>query len=431
MAGWIFWWPVKAARTSSGIGISFREDRSRKRALAAAHVWGGRADKRNFEVENLRQTFCPLNTVEGHPEGDPILAYAPHGRLAERLEQSLTPIGITYRRDAFLFTIEAPGPEERLRLVSHLRSALNGVEQRLIRACRGGWNRIFAAPNLNTFAQIVETEWYDEAMAGDQFTTYFQPIFDTARQRNFAHECLIRLESSRIFNGAEIVQAAVLRDDLLGFDTYARVRAVQRAAPQIEPGTLLFINFFPSAVYDPEACMVSTVEAIQAARIPACDVVFEIVESDHIADAGHTRIVCDYFRRHGFRYAIDDLGSGTHTEDDIAALRPDFVKIDKSVVWNLGDPVKLDIARRAVRLSERYGAQVIAEGIESAQMASDVRKLGIDLMQGYFFGKPRPTMETDSGAGRQQDLLRLSGAIASSEPVPAPAFAADSPRTLS
>lgn len=379
----------------------------------------------------MRQKFCPLNPVQDAQHDEAVLAYAPHGRLAERLELALETGGIPYRRDAFLFTIQADGHLARMALTRHLNGFLNGVEQRLIRAGQGSVSRIFAAPNLHTFSQIVETEWYDEALAADQFTIYFQPIFDGARQRNVAHECLIRLEASRIYNGAEIVQAAVLRDDLLGFDTYARVKAVKQAAPQLEPGTLLFINFFPSAVYDPEACMVSTVEAIRAARIPACDVVFEIVESDHIADAGHTRIVCDYFRKQGFRYAIDDLGAGTNTEDEIASLRPDFVKIDKSIVWNLGDPVKLDVARRAVRLSERYGAQVIAEGIESPQMAADVRKLGIDLMQGYFFGKPKPAMESDSGAGRQQDLLRLSGAISSSEPVPGPAFALDSPRTLS
>jgi len=340
-----------------------------------------------------------------------ILAYAAHPRLAARLGETFERTGTPFRLDGALITVQAPNPAERRRVVDLMSASLSPVERKLIRVSRNRLSHIFGAPDLEIYSQIVDTEWFERALEEDQFTMYFQPIVDVRRGSCFAYECLIRLEGDRIYNGGEIVNAAVMRNGILEFDTYARAKAIRSASAHKPKDAKLFINFFPSAMYDPEPCLASTLAELEASGIPGTDLVFEIIECDQLTNPEHTRRICAYLRDRGFQFAIDDLGVGTNSLDMILALEPNYIKIDKSIVWDLQDYRKRETVEQAVRLAAELGAGLIAEGIESAQMAADVRAMGIYLMQGYCFGRPQPTMRDDESAAVVRDLLRLSEVI--------------------
>jgi EAL domain-containing protein (putative c-di-GMP-specific phosphodiesterase class I) len=303
---------------------------------------------------------------------------------------------------------------ERLPAIELLCQNLSAVERKLVRMGPGRLTHIFGAPDLDTYLEILRTEWFDAALESDRFTIYFQPIVDVTVGRPLAYECLIRLEAERIYNGGEIVNAAQIRNRILDFDNYARDRAIRSAAQYKPEGVKLFVNFFPSAMYDPAPCLRSTIDAIRDTGLKPGDVVFEIIECDPLTNPDHTRRICDFFRAEGFSYAIDDLGIGTNTIDMIPTLKPNFIKVDKSVIWNLSDPARRDMLARAVLLARDCGAQIIAEGIESLQHVRIVRDLGIHLMQGYCFGKPSPVMRSDRDSDMLRDLLRLSEVLTSS-----------------
>ncbi|MDX2181316.1 MAG: EAL domain-containing protein [Bryobacteraceae bacterium] len=340
-----------------------------------------------------------------------ILAYAAHPRLAGRLGEAFQRIGIPFRLEGALVTVNAPTPAERRRVVDVMTSSLSPVERKLIRVSRNRLSHIFGAPDLEIYSQIVDTEWFERALEEDQFTMYFQPIVDVRKGECFAYECLIRLEGDRIYNGGEIVNAALMRNGILEFDTYARAKAIRSASLQKPRDSKLFINFFPSAMYDPEPCLATTLAELEASGIPGADIVFEIIECDQLTNPEHTRRICSYLRARGFQFAIDDLGVGTNSLDMILALEPNYIKIDKSIVWDLHDFRKRETVEQAVRLAAELGAGLIAEGIESAQMAADVRAMGIYLMQGYCFGRPQPAMRDNESAAVVRDLLRLSEVI--------------------
>ncbi len=363
----------------------------------------------------------PVRGMEGL-----LLAYAADLNLARRLGQILESQSIRYEIEDRLLMFGVR-PERRLRLLQHLQETLNPVERKLIRIGPGLLSHIFAAPDLDTYAEILRTDWFETALAQEQFVIYYQPIVDVTQGQAFAYECLIRLEADRVYNGGEIINAASIRGQIVEFDSFARLHTIRSARVQHQPGRKVFLNFFPSAIYDPAACLEATIAVATELGFQPAELVFEIIECDPVTNPAHTRSISEYLRQRGFLFAIDDLGIGTNTLDMILELKPDFIKVDKSVIWNLSDPARREFLTRAVDLGQDIGASVIAEGIESIQQAREARQFGITLMQGYGFGKPSPVMSFQSALLANTNLASLADALHSTEPVtsssaPAPAL---------
>lgn len=377
---------------------------------------------------------CPVCTPDFQSTEALYVACAGSARLAQRLSSVLHRSQTQHQLADGLLIVAARTPLERRTVAEILDTGLTEVEKRLIRVGHGRISQLFGAPDLKTYLEIARSQWFDVALEQDAFSIYYQPIVDLRVAKSVAFECLIRLEGDRTYSGAEIVGAASMRGEVLRFDTYAREKAIRSASTQRQQGTQLFINFFPSAMFDPEPCLASTMQAIADTAIAASDVVFEIIECDPYTDFGHTKRICEFFRTNGFRYAIDDLGAGTNTLDLIQTLKPDYVKIDKSILWHLEDSRNQEIVRRAVALAAEIGSEVIAEGVETTEQALEIREFGINLMQGYCFGKPGPAMRDSANPAVLRDLVRLANAVTSSSSVApemagVPVSASRSPRT--
>src|SRR5262245_6289877 len=173
----------------------------------------------------MSQDRCPLCSVGGARSADTLLAFAAHPSLASRVADIMQHAGVGHARDGSFIWITAGTIESRRIVVALLRNQLTTVEQRLIRIGRAKLAEIFSAPNLETYAEIMNTDWFDRALSRDEFSIFYQPIVNLQGAGIFAYECLIRLEADRVYNGAEIVSAAALRSDVLNFDTYAREKA--------------------------------------------------------------------------------------------------------------------------------------------------------------------------------------------------------------
>ena len=93
-----------------------------------------------------------------------------------------------------------------------------------------------------------------------------------------------------------------------------------------------------------------------------------MTESEKIEDDRHLRKILDFYRKSGFRIALDDLGSGYGSLNRLAALRPDFVKLDMSLVQDVDqDPYLAAIASKLLELAEDLGVSVVAEGVETEE----------------------------------------------------------------
>jgi EAL domain-containing protein (putative c-di-GMP-specific phosphodiesterase class I) len=156
-------------------------------------------------------------------------------------------------------------------------------------------------------------------------------------------------------------------------------------------------------------------DAIAAADLPLIiiesgspqRIVLELTEHLKIDDYPHVRTALRRIREHGARLAIDDTGAGFASLSHIVNLAPDLIKLDRQFTRGIDlDPVRRALAQALVSFAHDTGAEVIAEGIESADELDTVRELGIPYGQGYLIGRPAPL------AGMPQSSSHLTRRLA-------------------
>nr|WP_290222217.1 EAL domain-containing protein [Trichocoleus desertorum] len=245
--------------------------------------------------------------------------------------------------------------------------------------------------SLQRFIKFTQSDWLVEMLAAKRFTSFFQPIVhikDTSRI--YAHEALLRGfdQQNNLIMPGPILELATEAGLLPQVDRLARLSAIAQAN-QHQISSHIFINFSPTALYDPVSCLRSTVDAIDAAGIAHEQVVFEVIESNHPQDLDHLKSILKYYRDAGFLIALDDLGSGYSSLNLLHQLRPDFLKLDMGLVQDVHqDPYKALITEKILEITQQLNIQTVAEGIECIEELGWLRERGATFAQGYLIAKP-------------------------------------------
>lgn len=213
----------------------------------------------------------------------------------------------------------------------------------------------------------------------------FQPIVDARDRSIYGYEALVRTADG---GGAAEVLARVEPEQLYRFDQTCRVKAIVTAA-ELGLRKRLFINFFPNAVYQPATCIRLTLRAAQMTGFPTENLVFEAAESEQVSDQAHVLRIFNDYRSRGFQTAIDDFGAGYAGLSGLTDFQPDLIKLDMGLIRGIdADPVRQAIVAGVVRIGSGIGSTLLVEGVETAAEYRTLRGIGIDLFQGYLFGKP-------------------------------------------
>ncbi len=229
------------------------------------------------------------------------------------------------------------------------------------------------------------------------FDFAYQPIVDIRSRSVFAHEALVRGLDGE---GAQSMLSRVNDQNRYRFDQLCRTRAISTAA-SLNMTEHLSINFLPNAVYRPQLCIRSTLEAARTHHFPLDRLIFETVESEHLDNNLHLTNILSEYREFGFKTAIDDFGAGYSGLTLLADFQPDLIKLDMALVRDVHrDRARQAIVRAVVTMCMELGVTVIAEGIEHAEERDFLADCGIFLMQGYLFAKPafRSLAQVDPGA---------------------------------
>ena len=220
---------------------------------------------------------------------------------------------------------------------------------------------------------------------GFGFEYAYQPIVDLNLRSIYAHEALVRGPAGE---SAASVLAQVNEDNRYRFDQACRVKAI-KGASALGIGEHLSINFLPNAIYKPELCIRTTLEAARTYDFPLERIIFEVTEGERVDDGPWFASILREYRRCGLKTAIDDFGAGYAGLSLLADFQPDLVKLDMGLVRNVDtDRARRTIVQSLVRMCEDMGILVIAEGVETASERDALRDAGIYLMQGYFFARP-------------------------------------------
>jgi EAL domain-containing protein (putative c-di-GMP-specific phosphodiesterase class I) len=220
---------------------------------------------------------------------------------------------------------------------------------------------------------------------GFRFSYAYQPIVDVHKRQIYAHEALVRGPDGE---PAPTVLSRVNEDNRYRFDQACRVKAIKVAA-ELGMQERLSINFLPNAIYKPELCIRTTLQAARKHDFPVQRIIFEATEGDAIEDGKRLAAILTEYKRTGFLTAIDDFGAGYAGLNLLADFQPHIIKLDMALVRGVDTSrSRQAIVRGVLRICFDLDIVVIAEGVETAAERDFFFHEGVSLMQGYFFGRP-------------------------------------------
>jgi EAL domain-containing protein (putative c-di-GMP-specific phosphodiesterase class I) len=209
-----------------------------------------------------------------------------------------------------------------------------------------------------------------------RFHPVFQPVVNTRTGEIAGYEALTRFDDGR----RPDVRVADAHSVGLGstFEAALAASAVE-AARHLPPELWLGLNFSAGAILDGSAADVVT----KANRA----IVIEITEHAPIESYAAVRTA---IRQGGdILISVDDAGAGFASLRHVLELAPDIVKLDIGLIRGIDtDPARQALAAGMCHFGIKTGTTMIAEGVETQAEAAVVRELGVELAQGYLFGKP-------------------------------------------
>ena len=222
----------------------------------------------------------------------------------------------------------------------------------------------------------------------------YHPIVVAETGAVFGYEALAR-GVVRSLRSPEVMFAIAAQAKLVWeLSRLCRAKAFEGMDARLGPGELLFLNVDPHDFADPEfsdgpAVLRGQSDGDGTSHDPK-QVVIEITERTAIKDYPAFRERLRAFRDRGYRFAVDDAGSGYAGLGSIANLEPDFIKLDISLITGIdSNPIKQQLVETMVRFANHQGAKVIAEGVERAEEFNTVKRLGVHLVQGFFLNEPK------------------------------------------
>ena len=215
----------------------------------------------------------------------------------------------------------------------------------------------------------------------------YHPIVVTGTEEVYGYEALAR-GTMRGLRSPEVMFGVAEEANMIWeLSRLCRRRAIEGIPARLEADQLLFLNIDPHDFRDPTFRYLDLDELgiDHPERI-----VLEITERTAITDYPAFQEYLRSFREQGFRFAVDDAGSGYAGLGSIANLSPDFIKLDISLISGIDTNfMKQNLVETMVSFANDHGIKVIAEGVEREEEYETVKTLGVHLTQGFLFHQPR------------------------------------------
>lgn len=151
------------------------------------------------------------------------------------------------------------------------------------------------------------------------------------------------------------------------------------------------VNFLPNDFFNP-AVMNTLIEGIKSFDSPD-RIVVEITEQEGVDDFARLLKVVERLRGLGVQIAIDDFGSGYANYTHVLKIKPDYLKIDGSLIKNIvTDEESKILVKSIVNFAKELNVTTIAEYVENEEIFNLLKEYGVDEYQGYYLGRPTDLM---------------------------------------
>jgi diguanylate cyclase (GGDEF)-like protein/PAS domain S-box-containing protein len=371
--------------------------------------------------------FKFVNDSLGHELGDTLLV-----TVAERLKGCLRPEATLARfgGDEFIVLLEGvESPEDTVRvaerIIEELREpfvldgrelfvtasvgiALGSGRERPEDLVRDADTAMYRAKEEDLAYQVFDPAMYEQvlrrlelendiqrAIQADEFVLHYQPIVNLQSGEVWGVEALVRWNHPKrgLLDPSEFVAVAEESGLLNPVGNWVleeacrRLKEWQDEHPRIPP-LAVSVNLSVKQLQRPDLAE-SVRGVLRRTGLAAHFLSLDITETHYIKALKENTAALNRLRKLGIRIAIDDFGVGYSSFSYLKQLSADTLKIDKSFIERLGESLEdTAIVRMIIELAHTLEMQVVAEGVESAEQANQLKGMGCDLAQGFYLAEP-------------------------------------------
>ena len=368
--------------------------------------------------------FRMINERFGSPYGDSVLR-----TVGERIREAVAERGgIVCRREADIFQVYCPhcedyeqllgsisgledkdgGEEKKVRLRMGVYAGVDKglqIERRFDRAkLAADTVRSSVTRTVGIYDKVLhEKELYEGRLVDDftravqeeQFQVYYQPKFDIRADEPIlaSAEALVRWKHPELGMISPGVFIPLFEENGLiqQLDSYvwnhaaAQIRDWKNRLGHSVP---ISVNVSRIDMYDPRLAEIFR-DILDRYSLSPDDLFLEITESAYTADSSHIIESVNRLRAMGFQVEMDDFGAGYSSLNMVSSLPIDALKLDMQVIRSAfreqGNTWMLKIM---IEIGDHLGVPVIAEGVETQEQMAELKALGCDIIQGYYFSRP-------------------------------------------
>lgn len=213
----------------------------------------------------------------------------------------------------------------------------------------------------------------------------FQPIVNLITGKCLGYEALARGPKGSPLEAPELLFTLAAKAGLIfQLENLCQESLIKQAA--IPSNQYIFVNIEPSLL---EKKVYQKLLLFEGSASLKNKIVIEITERMAIKDYHSIDSILKDIRLKGFKIAVDDVGSGYASLESIAYFKPDFIKINNSLIIGIHkDFIKQEIAKTLIDIAKKIQSKTIAEGIEYSEDLSYLQKSGVDYGQGFYFSYP-------------------------------------------
>ncbi|MDG5788060.1 EAL domain-containing protein [Evansella sp. AB-P1] len=247
----------------------------------------------------------------------------------------------------------------------------------------------------NDFNRLLKFIELKNIMRENKLKTFFQPIYQLQEDEPIGYEALNRPPMSKWFPTTENFYEFIGQtNQVFHLDLLCRNLSIAKfyesTSDQKEHRSrLLFLNIHPQVLMDSDYKSGETMKLLKQLNIHPSQIIFEITEKQAVSDYVMFERVLSNYRSQGFRIAVDDAGSGFNSLKSIVHIKPEFIKLDRSLIDNISKKESLQkMTSLLLEFANESGTKVIAEGIEQVDDLNYIREIGVHFGQGYALGRP-------------------------------------------
>jgi len=234
----------------------------------------------------------------------------------------------------------------------------------------------------------------NEIIENEQIITYFQPIVSTYQGKVAGVEALVRGidENGQIISPIHLFEAAIGANLVIELDRLCQKKAIQTYSHKFSERAdlILFMNVDNSVIHL-HSEKDSIYDYVLEYGLRPENIVLEIneLQSEDMASMTAIKTFTNRYRDKGFMICIDDIGSGFSNLDRIIILKPDIIKIDRLLLNDIHNHYyKQQVVSMIIKLAEKTGALIVAEGVEVMPEILTVLQYGAHMLQGFYIAKP-------------------------------------------